>query len=109
MGVNEINDGRDSLLTERMENIRRVQRREGHAGGGGREFQQMFEFAEGEHREEGDNREHGDSREHGDNRERERAAPPLPVAPPRAVTKEDVEKAKSRDQLTLGQFIDVEA
>ena len=96
MGVNEINDGRDSLLTQRMENMRRVERREGHAGGGGREFQQFFEFAENES-EEGEKREHKNT-----------APPPAPSVS-RAVTKEEVEKAKSRDQLTLGQFIDVEA
>lgn len=97
MGVNEIRDGRESLLTERMENIRRVQRREGEAGGG-RQFQQLFEFAE---REEGT--------------EEEAPAtpppepPPLPPPPPRAMSPEEVEEAKKRNDTGPGLFIDVEA
>ncbi len=98
MGINEINDGRESLLTERLENLRRVQRREGQSGGGGGQFQQLFEFAENENHEEAENKtEPGKSA-------------PLPVAAPnRAITEEDIERVKKRNETTPGQLIDVEA
>jgi hypothetical protein len=99
MGVNEIRDGMDSLLTERLNNVRRVERRQGEAGNASREFQQLFEFAQRE-KEEAEQK-------------RAKATPenpaPTPVAPPRAVTPEEVEALRKRNQLTPGQLIDIEA
>jgi len=95
MGVNEIHDGRDTLLTQRMENIRKVQKREGEAGGG-QQFQQLFEFAENKEREENGDKE-------------KQAEAPMPAAPPRVITPEDIEKVKKRNELSPGQIIDVEA
>ncbi|HDS29486.1 MAG TPA: hypothetical protein ENN67_00440 [Firmicutes bacterium] len=102
MGINEIRDGRESLLTERLENLRRVQRREGEAGGGGREFQQLFEFAEKEKREE--ERKSETSKPEPSKNE----TPPPPMTPPRAITPEEIEKVKKRNELTPGQLIDLE-
>ena len=101
MGINEIRDGLDSLLTERLANVRRVQRREGEAsGGGGREFQQLFEFASSK-----DN--NGD--EKNKEKTRQAASPPPPVARARALTPDEIEEAKKSKVLDPGQLIDVEA
>jgi len=98
MGVNEVNDGRETLLTVRMENLRKIQRREGEAGGGGRQFQQVFEFAEREDKDE--------TKEKTDTVE---TSAPLPlVSIPRAITKEEIEKVKKRNELSPGQIIDLE-
>ncbi len=105
MGINEISDSRESLLTERLENLRKVQRREGEAGGGGGQFQQVFEFTEKEK----------DQEEEEKNGKKKAAPPPKPPpppplpGPPRAISPEDVEKARKRNELTPGQFIDLEA
>jgi hypothetical protein len=103
MGINEIRDGHESLLTERLENLRRVQRREGEAGGGGREFQQLFEFAENKNEEENKKAEAEKAAE-----PENEAPPPPPMTPPRAITPEDIEKAMKRNELTPGQLIDLE-
>jgi hypothetical protein len=104
MGVREINDGRDSLLTQRLENLRKVQRREGEAGGSQR-FQQVFEFAESKDREE--------KEEKGRNQTKaetgKTAEAPHPVAPLRVLTEEEIEKVKKRNELKPGQLIDLEA
>jgi len=100
MGINEIHDGRDTLLTVRMENLRKVQKREGEASGGGREFyQQVFEFAEHENKEE--------EKDHKD--KVEVTPPPPPASIPRAITQEDIDAVKKRNELKPGQLIDVEA
>lgn len=99
MGVNEIHDGRDSLLTQRLENLKRIERREGEAGGGSREFQQVFEFAS-----DSDSRE---NREESKSAEKKSEAP-MPPAPPRAITQEEIEKVKKRNVLKPGQIIDIE-
>jgi len=99
MGVHEIHDGRDSLLTQRLENLRKVQRREGEAGGQ-QKFQQVFEFAERE--------EHEDRREEPKKPAPTQAATP-PAPPLRVVTQEDIERAKKRNELKPGQLIDLEA
>jgi len=98
MGIQEINDGRDSLLTQRLEKLRKVQRREGEAGSGQR-FQQFFEFVEGEEKE---NEQKNAAPEVKD------AAPP-PKVPNRAVTPDEIEKVRKRNELKPGQLIDVEA
>ena len=101
MGVNEIRDGLDSLLTERLANIRRVQRREGEAsGGGGREFQQLFEFA---------SRENNGDEKNKEEKPTQVASPPPPVARARALTPEEIEEAKKSKEPTPGLLIDVEA
>ena len=99
MGVNEIPDHRDSLLTLRMENLRKVQPREGEAGGGGQKFQQVFKFADGEDKEE--------SKEKTDRHET--SSPPPVASVPRAITTEEIDKVKKRNELTPGQLIDFEA
>ena len=98
MGVNEIPDKRDSLLTLRMENLRKVQRREGEAGGGGQKFQQVFKFADGEDTDE--------SKEKADRHES--SSPPPVASVPRVITTEDINKVKKRNELTPGQLIDLE-
>jgi hypothetical protein len=105
MGINEIHDGRDSLLTQRLESLRKVQKREGEAGGGQR-FQQIFEFAESNEERE---------KEKDKEQEKNNAAPvvseaaPPPVIPNRALTAEEIEKVRKRNELKPGQLIDVEA
>ena len=96
MGVNEIRD-MDSLLTERLANVRRVQRREGEAGGSNKGFQQVFEFAK-----------HGEEEEHKEENAAAHSPEPPPPAP-RALSPEDIEKARKRHELDPGQIIDVEA
>ncbi len=99
MGVREIHDGRDSLLTQRLENLRKVERREGEAGGQ-QKFQQVFEFADREESEE--------KKEETPKSEPTQAT--LPPAPPlRVVTQEEIEKVKKRNELKPGQLIDLEA
>jgi len=99
MGINEIRDGMDTLLTERLANIRRVERREGEAGGSSREFQQLFEFARKEQNEEGEDKE-----------KRAVQPPPPPLAArTRIPTPEEIEEARKRNELVPGQLIDIEA
>ena len=99
MGVREIHDGRDSLLTQRLENLRKVERREGEAGGQ-QKFQQVFEFADREESEE--------KKEETSKPEPTQAT--LPLAPPlRVVTPEEIEKVQKRNELKPGQLIDLEA
>ncbi len=98
MGVRDIHDGRDSLLTTRLENLRRVERREGEAGGGGGSFQQVFEFTE--------------QNEENEKREPEKETPERTLelaAPPRAITPEQIDKVKKRNELKPGQILDIEA
>jgi hypothetical protein len=97
MSINRIDDGMESLLTERMARIRRVERREGEAGGASREFQQLFEFA----------------RRDKDETEKNEAKKPEPVeAPPplpKALTLEQIENSRKRNELAPGQLIDIKA
>lgn len=103
MGINEIHDGRDSLLTQRLENLRKVQKREGEdGGGGGRQFQQFFEFSENEENE----KEKATKVKKAKNPPSE---PPPIAAPPRAIDTEDNKPNHKRDKLAPGVLIDVEA
>jgi len=103
MGINEIKDVRESLLTERLERLRRVKRGENEEqGGGGREFiQQLFEFSENEE-EEGRKEKSRDVYDSGAN-------PPEPYAPPRAITGKEVEEVLKKTTTDKpGQIIDIE-
>jgi hypothetical protein len=97
MSINEIRDGMESLLTERMNNVRRVERREGEAGGSNKEFQELFDFARRE------------KEEKQDERKPVNAQAPAPLARSRMLTPEEIEDVKKRKDLAPGQLIDVEA
>jgi hypothetical protein len=103
MGINEIHDGRDSLLTHRLEKLQRVQKREGDGGGGGSsEFQQIFDYNEKEEKEHEKNAEtKSDDFEPSE-------APPV-ATPPRVVIPEDNRPNHKKDKLAPGALIDVEA
>lgn len=98
MGIREIRDGLESLLPERIANLRRVQRREGEAGGSSREFQQLFEFA---------------SKDNDDNQEEQakssKEQKSYSTAPPRALIRSENDQARKRDEMEPGQLIDIEA
>jgi len=96
MGINEIRDARESLLTERLRNARRVERREGESSGSGREFQQLFEFA----------RRTGETPN-----QKETETEPIkesPQPPLRVLTPEEIESMRKRDEIVPGQLIDIE-
>lgn len=96
MGVNEINDQRETLTTQRLENLRKVQRREGEdGGGGGREFQQLLDYGEKEEKE-------GRKDNIPDKDQAGKAA-----TQPRAVGRND-QPVNKRDKLSPGALIDVE-
>ncbi|MCX6645850.1 MAG: hypothetical protein NTY09_05795 [bacterium] len=102
MGINEIHDGRDSLLTHRLEKLQRVQKREGDGGGGGAsEFQQIFDYNEKEEKDqEKDKDAKSDDFEHSE---------ALPFAtPPRVIIPEDNKPNHKKDKLAPGALIDVE-
>jgi hypothetical protein len=99
MGVREINDGRDSLLTQRLENLRKVERREGEAGGQ-QKFQQVFEFAD---------REESEEKKEETSKPEPTQATLLPAPPLRVITPEEIEKVQKRNELKPGQLIDLEA
>jgi len=105
MGVNEIHDGRQSLLTQRLENLRRVKKQEGNPDGGGRNFQQVFEFNEQNEDEKDKEKEKAKESDRAEiTKDSEKSPPP----PPRALSPVSIANSK-RDEAEPGQIIDLEA
>ncbi|HEX9746385.1 MAG TPA: hypothetical protein VGB30_13245 [bacterium] len=104
MGINEINDiNRESLLTDRLERLRRTKRSENEdQGGKNQPFQEMFEFSNQE--------------ELDDDKKRPLANlplnenPPPPATPPRVLSKAEIEEVlKKKTDIAPGELIDIEA